>query len=381
MRHLHHIFLVPGFFGFANLGRLRYFVHVDRFLRERCAALGIDAQVHVVKTEPTASLTARAAQVAGEMARRLRGPRAVAHLVGHSTGGLDARLVAAPGVSLPTRSNVDRCASRVRTVIGVSVPHRGAPLAAFFATRGGQQLLLVLSLVTSYVLRFGHLPVSALLRVATSVRGANPPRLQRTLFDELSQRLLGDFSVGRRRAVARLLRQVVSDRSLLPQLAPEAMDVFNAAVRNRSGVRYGSVVTLARPPGLRSTLRTGLDPSAQAMHAIYQALYRLAAQRADAATVQPSPSQRRALRRAYGGLPSVRANDGIVPTLSQPWGDVIAAVRADHLDVVGHLDDSATDPPHFDWLPTRTGFDRPQFDRVWSRVLDFMLASAPSESR
>ena len=56
----HALYLIPGFFGFANLGRLRYFVHVDRFLRERCAARGVDARVHVVHTHPTATLPARA---------------------------------------------------------------------------------------------------------------------------------------------------------------------------------------------------------------------------------------------------------------------------------------------------------------------------------
>src|SRR5207249_2827513 len=65
-------------------------------------------------------------------------------------------------------------------------------------------------------------------------------------------------------------------QALLPQLTPEGMEVFNAATRDRPGVRYGSVVTRARPPGVRSTLAAGLDPSAQASHAVYQALYRLA---------------------------------------------------------------------------------------------------------
>ena len=35
------------------------------------------------------------------------------------------------------------------------------------------------------------------------------------------------------------------------------------------------------------------------------------------------------LRRAYGHVPEPRANDGIVPTLSQIWGDMIAAVSAE----------------------------------------------------
>ena len=102
-RERHAIYLIPGFFGFANLGRLRYFVHVDQFLKERCAERGIEARVHVVHTHPTASLPARAALVLETLARTL-GRGEVAHLIGHSTGGVDARLVRAPGVA--TRNKV-----------------------------------------------------------------------------------------------------------------------------------------------------------------------------------------------------------------------------------------------------------------------------------
>ena len=62
-REAHAIYLIPGFFGFSNLGRLRYFTHVDRFLRERLAERGVDARVSVVRTHPTASLSVRAARV------------------------------------------------------------------------------------------------------------------------------------------------------------------------------------------------------------------------------------------------------------------------------------------------------------------------------
>ena len=68
-REAHAIYLIPGFFGFTNLGRFRYFTHVDRFLRERCAERGIDARVHVVPTHPTASLPKRAALVVETLAR------------------------------------------------------------------------------------------------------------------------------------------------------------------------------------------------------------------------------------------------------------------------------------------------------------------------
>jgi hypothetical protein len=373
-RERHAIYLVPGFFGFANLGRLRYFVHVDGFLRERCAERGIAARVHVVHTHPTASLPARAALVSEALAKTLR-PGEVAHLIGHSTGGIDARLAVAPDVELPTHVNVERVASRVRSVVGVSAPHHGTPLAAALTTRRGQQGLAALSLATAYVLRFGHLPISALLNVAALFAPSERRRGRRgTLFHDVSERLLAEFSATRRRAVARLLREAGEDQSLLLQLTPEAMDLFDATVRDRPGVRYGCVVTRSRPPSVGTTLAAGLDPGAQAIHAIYAAIYQASSRTPPSAVPPANATQARALRRAYGKLPRAHANDGIVPTRSQVHGRVIAAVRGDHLDVIGHFNDPTTDPPHFDWLTTGSGFDRARFEAVWDAVLDFLLA-------
>jgi hypothetical protein len=73
------------------------------------------------------------------------------------------------------------------------------------------------------------------------------------------------------------------------------------------------------------------------------------------------------------------ANDGIVPTASQLWGDPIAAVRADHLDVIGHFHHPTHVPPHFDWLASGSGFARPQFERLWQRVAVW-LAVRPGRS-
>jgi hypothetical protein len=48
-------------------------------------------------------------------------------------------------------------------------------------------------------------------------------------------------------------------------------------------------------------------------------------------------STEEALRAAFGSLPDLRANDGVVPTRSQVWGTIIWAGVADHLDVLGHF--------------------------------------------
>ncbi len=373
----HHVYLVPGFLGFVNLGRITYFGHVQRVLAERFTALGFGARIHVVRTPPTASLPARAARLAETIAATAPPGNAALHLIGHSSGGLDVRLLTAPGVRLPTGVDVERLAGRVRTVVTVSTPHYGTPLAAFFTTLRGQQLLQVLSLNTIYVLHFGHLPISALLWMGGMALRFGELVVNSELLDELFSRLLEDFTVGRRRTVRSVLREVVRDQSLMLQLTPEAMEVFNASVLPRAGIRYGSVVTQGARPSLRATLGVGLDPAAQVMHAVYAGLYQLNATAPKRGAGRLTPRQTQALRRAYRSTPSADASDGIVPTLSQTWGQVVHAAVADHLDALGHFGDAAHHPPHVDWLVSGSGFDRPRFEALIDDVSRFVAAAAP----
>ncbi len=370
MRATQYIYLVPGFFGFANLGELKYFGHVREFLLQRGAAAGLRVRVQVVKTHPTASMPVRAGRLLDTLAATARG-RGDIHLIGHSSGGLDCRLVMAPDVRLPT--TVDRrYMDRVRSVITVSTPHHGTPLASFLTGLLGQKLLHVLSLSTIYVLRFGRLPIAVLLELGGLLTRLDNAGMNSALLDELFGKLLADFSVGRRRAVERLFREVAEDQGLLLQLTPEAMHLFNALAHDRSGVRYGSVITRAQPPGVRSTIAAGLDASAQATHAIYRAFYRVAARTPRTRRAVLSAPQARAVRRAYGSLPTLKANDGVVPTRSQIWGDVIHAAQADHLDVIGHFGAPSDTPPHFDWLTTGSAFDQEKFEAVWDDVVSYI---------
>jgi triacylglycerol lipase len=190
MKSTHQVYLVPGFLGFANLGRLSYFGHVRRILTARFTELGLSARIHIVRTPPTASLPLRAARVVETIATTARRGGEPIHLIGHSSGGLDVRLLTAPGVGLPTTFDVEQLAARVRTVVTVSTPHHGTPLAAFFTTLRGQQLLQLLSLNTIYVLRFGHLPLSALLWMGSLVVRFGDLIADSELLDELFGRLL-----------------------------------------------------------------------------------------------------------------------------------------------------------------------------------------------
>src|SRR5262249_47451336 len=188
---VHHVFLVRGFFGSATLGELRYFAHVREYLLSAFARRGLGVHIDVVATRPTASLPNRAERVLATMAQTLQDDDGPVHLIGHSSGGLDIRLLLSPGVTLPTELDVERYARQVRTAVTVATPHHGTPLAAFFASLLGQRLLQVLSLATISILRFGHLPVSALIQLgAVIARMDGLFGLNSALLDEIFAELL-----------------------------------------------------------------------------------------------------------------------------------------------------------------------------------------------
>jgi triacylglycerol lipase len=264
---------------------------------------------------------------------------------------------------------VERCARSVRSVVTISTPHHGTPLAQFFGGMLGQQFLRMLSLVSIYTLRTGQLPISVGLRLARLLR--NPRSRPSGAVDQIFLELLGDFEVERRRAVEQFLEGVRSDQGLVSQISPAGMDVFNASTQDRPNLRYGSVVTQARAPGLRSLWGAGLNPSHQVTHALFVALYRLSASTAEGWMPRVTREDAAVLRRTYGRVPDAAANDGIVPTLSQIHGELLAAAWADHHDVIGHYNQPTHIPPHFDWMASGTGFDLAGFDRVWRRVANF----------
>lgn len=365
------VYLVPGFFGFAALGELRYFHFVKEVLDEAFRRFGADVAVYRVDTMPTGAI-ARRAQRLLEVLRETGGESGELHLVGHSTGALDARLLLDPH-----REHEDDRAllSRVKSVVSIAGAHRGTPLASAFRTAFGKEILKLVALMTIRTLKLGPLPVAivgglaAVLAAFDSAVGSKPD-----LVDQLQESLIADLDAERRLALHQLFKDVVEDQALLDELTPELALHFDAGTLDRPGVRYACVLTEARRPSVSSTLEAGLSPYAQASHTLYHAMYRLAAR--TPASIPPPPELARYADRLVamlGDLPTREDNDGIVPTLSQLHGPLLRAVKADHHDVIGHFDEEHHDPPHVDWLNTGTGFTRPQFVALWTDVASFIL--------
>lgn len=370
----HHIYLIPGFFGFADIGGITYFHHVREFLEKRLDDHGIEAVIWSVKTLPTASIRRRAGRLL-ETVAETSGSDEPIHLIGHSTGGLDARLFATHGASVVTDAPIDleQYAKRLRSIVTVATPHYGTPMASFFNSLMGQQLLYLLSLGTIYTLRFGKLPLSLLIALGGIVTKLDDVvGFENTILDQWYEQLFRDFDLDREAAVKAFLDEIKADTSLVGQLTPGGIDLFNASTANREGVRYGSVVTMAHKADFDSVREIGLDPYRQASHVLYRALAMLTR----GGKYEPlSAEHAQFLDDAYGEVPTSKSTDGVVPTLSQVWGELFHACRADHLDACGHFNDPDHHPPHIDWIATGSGFDRAAFDALWTDVADFVAAS------
>src|SRR4051812_35080740 len=146
-------------FGFTRLASYDYFAHVERALGARFAKAGEVIETHVSDVLPTASVRRRAARLAELIERTATGEGPI-HLLGHSIGGLDARLVVSPSARLPHSANTDRWLPRLRSVTTMNTPHYGTPLATFFATAKGQQALYALSAFTIVALSLGERPLA-----------------------------------------------------------------------------------------------------------------------------------------------------------------------------------------------------------------------------
>lgn len=369
-----HLILVPGFLGFQRLGTMSYFVKVEGVLTTLGERLREDVEVHAMRTLPTGTLGARAAKLA-EFVAGLPDDGGDVHLLGHSTGGLDARLFLSPGASLPTTVDVGAAASRVRSVVSIAAPHHGTPLALFMTGVNGHRLLRVMSFVLTKMLSTARGPARAIGSISEAVllldalsgldRHVRKPLADR-LGPLLSKPVDADLDDGG--ALHPLIEDMGHDSALLEHLTPSSMDLFNTAVGNRHGVAYGCIVAAAPPPSVSGRLRVGLDPVGQLGYALFSALHRLCALSNPRRHKILDAAQRTALNDGLGRMPETADSDAFVPTLSQVWGQVIDARPCDHLDLMGYYGEHGTD-----LLPCAADFGAAEFERVWQRAGLFAL--------
>jgi hypothetical protein len=359
------VFLVPGFFGFTSVGAVSYFKDVETALARALAKRGVEARIVRCATQPTASIPRRADRLRKQVIAHGGLEATELHFVGHSTGGLDVRMLLTPEVRITKGNTEERIARRTRTAVSVTTPHFGTPLANHFLTVQGHTLLLLLSaLATS-----GH-GRSALLAatraIALTARLDDWTGVENSLLDRAVDRVVKALRSESGKAAWQFLDDIKRDQGAVLQLTPEGIALFDAAVTDRRGVDYGCVVAGVPPPRERLSARAVLEPERVALRALFRLLHGLAS-RPHPHYPYPGPSAalRRRLERELGFEVTPGTNDGVVPTLSQVHGRLLHVARADHLDVVGHytLSERAGD-----WLPSGAGFTPEGFEATWDAV-------------
>ena len=137
------VVLIPGFLGYDRFGDFAYFKEtVGDALRAGFDDHGIarGTAVAAVTTDPAGSLASRQASLVPQLHELLRRrPGARLHLVGHSTGGLDAELLLRTPLLTPgVRDQANRVRPAVHFVVTIAAPLAGttvsdAPIAKLFA--------------------------------------------------------------------------------------------------------------------------------------------------------------------------------------------------------------------------------------------------------
>ena len=388
----HHVYLSPGMFGFGRLGSYNYFAHVERELAARFDAAGHELVAHVVDVLPTASIRRRATRLA-EIVSQTSGDEPI-HLLGHSTGGLDARLVASPATRGIPVTILDWL-PRLRSITTMNTPHFGSPLASFFTTASGQQVLAALSMLTVAGLSMGAQPLAAASVLLGFLRGSErvfPFKIR--MLDRSVASVVGMVDDARCPEVRTFLTAIEDDQGSMLQLSPESMDLVVAGFEDRPGVVYQSTVSMAPSPKPHRWLETFGHPWRAVSLSLFFGLHRVTSEHDDrypcaamrGTTPWSGDANEAFLARALSASPPLEANDGVVPVRSQIWGTVVWAGIGDHLDVLGHYRDDrdqssmAPDLRHVDWLTSGSDFSQVELGALMDAIATGMLnASAVAD--
>jgi triacylglycerol lipase len=373
---VHRVYFVPGLFGFGRIAGYDYFTHMRQGLEQRFAAAGVTLICEDVPTPPTSSLRYRARVLASTVARTATEGQGPIHLVGHSTGGLDVRLVLSPHVDVGGNPEMLRWRSRVVSAVTMNTPHYGTPLAGYFATVSGTRVLYGLSLLTVVSLTLGEPSLAIFSRLLAGVGGLD--QLfggDLKLFGRMTEGVLRFVEREAREEITEFLSKIRIDQGAIVQIMPEAMDLFNAVTPNAPSVRYGSVVTGSPPPRSMRFARRIRTPYAAMTGAVYSTLYQFTSQRPRVYPyARPTAHELDLFRAAMTYEVNDESNDGIVPTLSMLRDELLFAGEADHLDVLGHFHDDLEPAQHVDWLNSGSRFTRRRFNAMLDAVAKFQLA-------
>jgi hypothetical protein len=259
----------------------------------------------------------------------------------------------------------------------MNTPHFGTPLAGYFATVSGTRVLYALSLLTVVSLSVGEPSLAVFSKLLAGLGGVE--QLfggDIRLISGATDLILRFVDRSGRAEISEFLGKIRTDQGAIIQIMPEAMDLFNAAAEDSPRVRYGSVATAAPAPQAMRFARRIRSPYAALTAAMYSTLYQFTTQRPNMYPyATPTPEQTELLKKSISEDVTDRSNDGVVPTLSMVWGDLIWSGDGDHLDVLGHFHDDAQPRTHVDWMTSGASFTRKRFTSVLDAIAKFQLGS------
>jgi pimeloyl-ACP methyl ester carboxylesterase len=351
----HAVALIPGFLGFDHRRGTTYFA--DRFvaglrtlLEEKC---GAPFPVVPVSTLPISSLAARQKTLLenlGTLDGELKQPSW--HLVGHSTGGVVAALLARTQClkesnkgSVFSDHPMDR--ERIASITTISAPHYGTGLA----------LSAIAKLLTG----------SPSFAGGRELLTAGVDAFRR---DKLSSRLAFVLpSLGHN---AHFYENFVSP-PLVRDLAPQVVGNLTMTNNRRSAIPVTSFATVAP------------EPTPEIKDKLFADLWHSTQENAEGAQPAPPPFPERSPRDVISATAQVppidaRANDGVVSTNRQVYvGDNASfggLIVGDHGDVIGRyqrddpLDHKPIDPG---LLTSGASFRDDQFFAVLARVASVII--------
>ncbi|UJR82575.1 hypothetical protein [Sandaracinus amylolyticus] len=363
------IVLVPGFLGFESIFNVHYF---GKLVAERLELAlknehGIATEVHVARTLPAARLDRRRERLVGSLRARLRGRRRTPriHLVGHSTGGLDAYALA---TGLYPSDAPDEPAIRdcIRTVVTLGAPMCGTSIVRARAVREARGPWFALRMLASF-------PAEARHAVLT---------------DPLTRAIVLDLAPRPWHAL-RYAYELATDDALLDDLDPDASAWV--CPPHRDGLAIAHYVTLAagswcppssieRPNG-HGTLYESFIGLVQDGQRHLSRVRRAARWPAIASRIESGDVIASAEGRSKLDGVSDAASDGVVDSALQVVRieDLRGVVIADHLDVVGHYRDggapraqghTALLQSEVGFLHSGSGFGHVEHHELWRSIAD-----------